>query len=334
MPGYLNHPVHTEATLEAWTKNNGTLRRKYLINILKAFYGDAATPENDFAYAWLPKRNAAKDYNTYSIFERALDGYDEDGVDGGAEPGGHRPQPQDSLRGASASWRCWWSRSCGRPRPRPSGRRPGADPKSIQTEVLLLPAAFFMEKNGSISNSGGDGSVAARGGEAAGPGQGRRRDCGLRLPPGPRPGPRLEGTEGRDHQQGLLDVHHRGGRPARDQRARGPRRPGHESQGRDAAQQDGRHPGRWVHFVRAHGSTPASSATARTCPSGATHEPTPGDLGLYPNFGWTWPNNMRVLYNRASCDWHGSRTRAASPSSGGTSRRSSGRVMTCPMCRC
>jgi formate dehydrogenase major subunit len=26
----------------------------------------------------------------------------------------------------------------------------------------------------------------------------------------------------------------------------------------------------------------------------------PGGLGLFPNFGWAWPNNMRVLYNRAS----------------------------------
>jgi formate dehydrogenase major subunit len=31
----------------------------------------------------------------------------------------------------------------------------------------------------------------------------------------------------------------------------------------------------------------------------------PGGLGLFPNFGWTWPNNMRILYNRASCDKHG-----------------------------
>ena len=31
----------------------------------------------------------------------------------------------------------------------------------------------------------------------------------------------------------------------------------------------------------------------------------PGDLGLYPNFGWAWPNNKRILYNRASCDRHG-----------------------------
>jgi len=31
----------------------------------------------------------------------------------------------------------------------------------------------------------------------------------------------------------------------------------------------------------------------------------PGGLGLYPGFGWTWPNNMRILYNRASCDRNG-----------------------------
>ena len=31
---------------------------------------------------------------------------------------------------------------------------PGVDPKAIQTEVILLPAAYFMEKEGSITNSG------------------------------------------------------------------------------------------------------------------------------------------------------------------------------------
>jgi formate dehydrogenase major subunit len=31
----------------------------------------------------------------------------------------------------------------------------------------------------------------------------------------------------------------------------------------------------------------------------------PGNLGLYPYFAWAWPNNKRVLYNRASCDREG-----------------------------
>src|SRR6188508_899661 len=61
-PGYLDWPSHAEPTLDAWTANNGTLRRKFLINMLKAFYGDAATPENDFCYEWLPKRSTTKDH--------------------------------------------------------------------------------------------------------------------------------------------------------------------------------------------------------------------------------------------------------------------------------
>src|SRR5437899_1901146 len=73
MPGYLNYPAHTEPTLAEYTKRNGTADSKFLVNTLKAFYGDAATPENDFAYAWLPKRSAAKDYGTMSIFESALE---------------------------------------------------------------------------------------------------------------------------------------------------------------------------------------------------------------------------------------------------------------------
>ena len=49
-------------------------------------------------------------------------------------------------------------------------RRPGVDPKSIATEVFLLPAAFFMEKGGTISELGRDGAVALSRCEAAGTG--------------------------------------------------------------------------------------------------------------------------------------------------------------------
>ncbi len=31
----------------------------------------------------------------------------------------------------------------------------------------------------------------------------------------------------------------------------------------------------------------------------------PSGLGIYPNWGWSWPMNRRVLYNRASCDGGG-----------------------------
>src|SRR5262245_36713593 len=151
--GYLNWPSHNEPTLEDWTANNGTLRRKFLINMLKAFYGDAATPENDFCYAWLPKRHLGKDYSTFGIFESALAGSLKMLWITGQNPAVTSPnlkvvhESLDKLDTLVVQelWEtetaCFW-------------QRPGADPKSIRTEVFLLPASFFMEKNGSITNSG------------------------------------------------------------------------------------------------------------------------------------------------------------------------------------
>ena len=74
LPGYTDYPTNGEPTLASWTKKQGTENRALLINTLKAFYGDAATPENDFGYPWLPKRNAARDHSTYGILESALAG--------------------------------------------------------------------------------------------------------------------------------------------------------------------------------------------------------------------------------------------------------------------
>src|SRR6476660_5546658 len=71
MPGYLNSASNAEPTIAAFTDKNGTSRRKYLVNLLKAFYGEYAKPENDFGYAWLPKRSAKEDYSSSGIFENA-----------------------------------------------------------------------------------------------------------------------------------------------------------------------------------------------------------------------------------------------------------------------
>ncbi len=74
MPGYLNSPSNAEPTIYDYVRKNGIADSRYLVNTLKAFFGDAATKENDYAYGWLPKRNAAKDYGTMPMFEDALAG--------------------------------------------------------------------------------------------------------------------------------------------------------------------------------------------------------------------------------------------------------------------
>src|SRR5438309_1445673 len=54
--------------------------------------------------------------------------------------------------------------------------------------------------------------------------------------------------------------------------------------------------GNWIYS----GSfTEAGNQTARRDPSD------PSNLGLHPGWGWSWPANRRVLYNRASCDADG-----------------------------
>ena len=183
-------------------------------------------------------------------------------------------------------------------------QRPGVDPKTIQTEVLLLPAAFFMEKDGIDHELRRDGAVAARRGEAAGAGQARRRDVDAvfrrvrdlvhdSTEPKDEPIRRPTGTTRRaeDVLQG-------------DQRPRLRDVPETELKTGDYLgkvadlQPDGSTScGAWIYAgVFAGGENLSKRRDSRT---------DPGGLGLFPNFGWTWPNNMRVLYNRASCDAKG-----------------------------
>jgi formate dehydrogenase major subunit len=303
LPGYLNYPTHNEPTLDAWTENNGTLRRKFLINMLKAFFGDAATPENDFCYEWLPKRSASKDYSTMGIFESALAGSLRLLWITGQNPAVSSPNLKVVFEGldklemlvVQELWEtetaCFW-------------QRPGADPKSIQTEVLLLPASFFMEKNGSISNSGG--MVQWRHAAVKPPGQAKpdgeiwdyvfRRVRDLVH----------ESREPKDeiiqkafwtyttaedvlreiNGHALVDV------PAANLKA------GDMLTKIADMQPDGSTAsGGWIYAgVFAGGENLSKRRDGRT---------DPGGLGLFPNFGWAWPNNMRVLYNRASCDRDG-----------------------------
>ena len=183
-------------------------------------------------------------------------------------------------------------------------QRPGVDPKSINTEVILLPAAFFMEKNGTISNSGG--MVQWRHAAVKPPGQAKPDGeiVDLRVPQGARSGQGLDRAEGRDHPQGLLDLHHGRGRPARDQRVRPARQPGDRPQERRSRSQGQRSSSGRIHLLgsldlRGRVRERREPLEASRFADGS------GGLGLFPGFGWTWPNNMRILYNRASCDRDG-----------------------------
>ena len=153
-PGYLNSPTNAEPSIYHYVQKNGIADSRYLVNQLKAFFGDEATFENDYRYEWLPKRDAVKDYGTMPMFEDALAGKLKMLWIVGQNPGVTLPNLNLTFE-AMAKLETLVVQEIWETETAAFWKRPGVDPKSINTEVILLPAAFFMEKSGTISNSGG-----------------------------------------------------------------------------------------------------------------------------------------------------------------------------------
>ena len=166
-----------------------------------------------------------------------------------------------------------------------------------------------------------DGAVAIQDGRAAGTGEDRRRDHRHGLPQGARPGRRLDRTAGRPDPEGLLAIRDRRGPAPGDQRtgvsrpcpARSSRQGDLVSKVADLQPDGSTSSGCWIYAgVFSGGKNLTKRRDSRHDPSG---------LGLYPEFAWTWPNNMRILYNRASCDRHGKPYPGLEAASSGGTRR-------------
>ena len=303
LPGYMDYPAHTEPTLEAYTLKNGTGDRRFLINLLKAFFGDAATPENDFAYAWLPKRSAAKNYNTFGIFESALAGELKLLWIIGQNPAVTTPNLKMTFDAMGkldtlVVQEIWETETAA------FWKRPGVDPKSVPTEVFLLPAAFFMEKNGTITNSGG--LVQWRNAAVKPPGQARpdgeivdyifRRVRDL-VHDTKDPKDEIVRKAFWTYLSAEDVLREMNGHALRDNPASGLKAGDLVSKVADLQPDGSTSSGAWLYAgIFAGGVNLSRRRDSLT---------DPGGLGLYPKFAWTWPNNMRVLYNRASCDRNG-----------------------------
>jgi formate dehydrogenase major subunit len=164
-PGYLPVPTASVTTLAEYNKkftpaskdplsaNWWQNRPKYVVSFLKSMYGDAATPENEFCYGWMPKPDDGKHYSWLDLFDamykKELKGFFSWGQNPACS-GGNANKTREAM--ANLDWMVvvnlfdnetssFW-------------KGPGMDPKKIKTEVFFLPCAASMEKEGSISNSG------------------------------------------------------------------------------------------------------------------------------------------------------------------------------------
>ena len=163
LPGYLKSPefdnVDLKAYVDKWTPTTKDPKSanwwgntpKYMTSLLKAWYGDNATAENGFCYNYLPKR-----MGNYS-YSKILENMGKGGLEGlvcmGMNPAVGGP---DSGHAREALGKLKWLVTVDLWQTETSifWKRPGVNPKDIQTEVFMLPAASSVEKEGSISNSG------------------------------------------------------------------------------------------------------------------------------------------------------------------------------------
>ena len=163
LPGYLKSPefdnVDLKSYLEKWTPKTKDKKSanwwgntpKYTVSLLKAWYGEHASAENGFCYDYLPKRSG--NYSFMKLMETMGNGKLEGLVCMGQNPAVGGP---DSLKTREALGKLKWLVTVDLWETETSifWKRPGVNPKDIQTEVFMLPAASSVEKEGSISNSG------------------------------------------------------------------------------------------------------------------------------------------------------------------------------------
>ena len=164
LPGYLPMPNTAEghATLDDYlakvTAPTGWWHNapKYMVSLLKAYYGDAATPETDFAYDLLPKIGG--DYSFQPMLLMMRDGRMKGLFCLGQNPavGGQNAVlarralgtldwlvVRDAFEIESATF---WKDA-------PEVKDGTVRPDEIKTEVFLLPAALTAEKEGSYTNT-------------------------------------------------------------------------------------------------------------------------------------------------------------------------------------
>jgi formate dehydrogenase major subunit len=310
LPGYLPTPRAQWTTLADYNKTTPASkdprsanwwknRPKYIASFLKSMYGDKATKENDFGYAWMPKLDSTQDASWLNLFDEMYKGTFTGFFAWGMNPacsGAHAGKVRQAL--AKLDWMVnvnvfdnetgsFW-------------KGPGMNPKKIKTEVFQLPCAASMEKEGSISNSGRWSQWRYKASNP--PGNGRpdgdimdelfkKVRARYQKDKGAFPEPILN-LKWDYETNGHFDIH----------------KVAKEINGYDLTngklmgsfanlKDDGTtSSGNWLYCASYTEAGNMAARRVKTDPTG---------LGLYPQWSWCWPVNRRILYNRASVDLDG-----------------------------
>ena len=320
LPGYMKVPQASWQTLEAYVRANtpAPLRpnslnywsntSKFFVSLLKAYYADNAKYENDFGYGYLPKLGESDNFSWGYFFDRMHRGELEGLISFGMNPvanGPNSPKMLAALR--KLKWlvvvenfdtetASFWNAK--KLASEYYSDVPEAD--NIDTEVFLLPAACFAEKDGAFVNSSRwlqwKNAALPPPGDAK-PDQEIIARLFLKLR-------ELYGKEGGKSPEPLMSVAWKYGNAVSPDLKEVAREingqeiaSGRQLSGFGNLKNDGSTLcGNWLYS----GSyTEEGNQMARRSQEDSTQ------LGLYAKWSWSWPANRRVLYNRASADISG-----------------------------
>ena len=327
LPGYLSAPTDADKSREEFlSKRTPKALRpgqmnfpqnfpKWFTSLCKSWWGDAANKDNGFAYDYLPKLGGASDVLSIfnSMYEGQINGFFCQGFNPLASVS-HKKKVSDALAKlkylvvmdplATDTSEFW----------KPYGEFNDVDPTKIQTEVFRLPTTLFAETAGTFTNSGR--VIQWRWKSADGPGEAREDTeimaaLFLRLR-------ELYASDGGAFPEPILKLtwpYVQPGKPSPEELLR-------EINGRALADlTDPKDPTKVLlkageqlpgfALLRDDGSTACgnwiySGVWSQAGNNAARRDNSdPSGLGQTLNWGFAWPANRRIIYNRASCDLQG-----------------------------
>jgi formate dehydrogenase major subunit len=280
-------------------------KRAFLVSMLRAWFGDAATADNDYCFAHLPR--VTGDHGTYRTVLDMIDG----GVKGyfllGENPAvGSAGARLQRLALANLDWlvvkdltliesATFWRNS-------PEIATGELSTERIGTEVFFLPAAAHVEKDGTFTNTQ---RLLQWHDKALDPPGDARSDLSFIYHLGKRIRAKLAAGTVDDADRPVLDL--TWDYPEEGERAEPSAAAVLAELNGYAA--DGSHLSTFTQ-LKDDGSTRCGSWIHAGCFAGGVNQtarrvPWQEQNWVAPEWGWAWPANRRILYNRASADPEG-----------------------------
>ena len=295
-------PISKDPASVNWWQN----RPKYVVSMLKAWYGDAATKENDFRYGWLPKLDAATSWDAGdNSFMFHYDKMYKGGIKGGSIFGSNPAQSLPNttkIRKAMGNLDWVFIADIFHNETTDFWHGPGMNPKDVKTEVFLFPSSHRVEKEGSVSNSG---RWIMWHYQATKP-RGDSRAMGQTMIDVMNEVKRLYKEKGGTFPEPVvnMDFYDRYdaeliAKKCNGYYVSGPKKGTQVSSFTEFADDGSTASPCWVYA----GSFTEQGNQMKN--RDLTQNEREAKLGLFPKFSWCWPVNRRILYNRASVDLNG-----------------------------